>query len=71
MSASPRNSFDLSPQRRALLERMLREAQLAGGSSDAIVPRPPSETAPLSFPQQRLWFLDQLAPARPLYSSGL
>ncbi|MCC7361437.1 MAG: AMP-binding protein, partial [Anaerolineales bacterium] len=62
MSASSRNPFDLSPQRRALLEQMLHESQLPGGASDTIAPRSPSALAPLSFPQQRLWFLDQFAP---------
>ena len=67
MSDSSPKSFDFSPQRRALLDRLLRESNMGSASSEAIQRRPSSGPAPLSFSQQRLWFLDQFAPG-PTYN---
>ncbi|ACU37467.1 non-ribosomal peptide synthetase [Actinosynnema mirum] len=50
----------LSPAARALLERRLRG--LTGGPTGIPRQDPRPETAPLSAAQQRLYFLDQLAP---------
>jgi natural product biosynthesis luciferase-like monooxygenase protein len=56
----------LSPAKRALLEQRLRAQRPAGDG--AIPRRGPSERAPLSFAQQRLWFLHQMDPEGRLYN---
>jgi amino acid adenylation domain-containing protein len=61
----------LSEAKRALLEKRLRPKK----SSVAEVGRVPKRTdhgpAPLSFAQQRLWFLDQLEPGKPFYNNSV
>lgn len=59
---------DLAARKRALLRRRLQEAGLAGAGSEEIPPRPADAAIPLSFAQQRMWFLQQLDPASPAYN---
>ena len=62
-----RRRSELSPAQRALLERRLRGR--GADSGDGAVPRRPSGILPpLSFAQERLWFLDQLSPGDTTYN---
>src|SRR2546428_3491137 len=59
---------DLSPERRAILMRMLRDRTARGEEAGSIPRRPAGGRPPLSFAQHRLWFLDRLAPGAPTYN---
>ncbi|HUM03006.1 MAG TPA: condensation domain-containing protein, partial [Thermoanaerobaculia bacterium] len=48
--------------RRRLLEELLKQEGVSVSTTPAIVRRPASASAPLSFAQERLWLLDQLEP---------
>ena len=72
MSNTLKKLDQLSPQKRALLELLLRErgAARAGDSSSSppIPRRQANQPAPLSFAQQRLWFLNHWEPGAPVYN---
>src|SRR6266404_1995059 len=58
----------LSQAKRALLEQRLRGVSDSSQVSRSIPRRPQQALVPLSFAQQRLWFLDQLQPGNSSYS---
>ncbi len=61
-------SFRFAGKRRDLLKTLRREQGLDSGAAQGIPRRTGSGPAPLSFAQQRLWFLDQLEPGSSAYN---
>ncbi|WP_223644877.1 non-ribosomal peptide synthetase [Corallococcus sp. EGB] len=61
---------NLSPEKRAeLLKKMAAQKATAGTSAQGLIPvQDRSRPLPLSFAQQRLWFIDQLQPGTSLYN---
>ncbi len=58
----------LSPERRALLEQLLRAKGIDVARLPLLPAQRPAAGVPLSFAQQRLWFLDQLQAGNPAYN---
>jgi amino acid adenylation domain-containing protein len=70
MKPGAKPTFTLSPQRRAWLDKMLQQTAGAPGAASAStrIPRQPrTGPLPLSFAQQRLWFIEQLTPGTAVY----
>lgn len=68
MSQSTKGSLDLSDKQQALLEALLREEGVAASKTERIPHRTGRTEIPLSFAQQRLWFLDKFAPGNTAYN---
>jgi hypothetical protein len=58
----------LSPEKRALLELRLTQRRWRRAEVAPIPRRTTHENLPLSFAQERLWFLDQFEPNSALYN---
>jgi amino acid adenylation domain-containing protein len=64
---------ELSPEKRKLLEALLRKKRIEAAISAAIPPRASGgedagDALPLSFSQERLWLIDQFEPDSPAYN---
>ena len=63
------HGVELSPIKRELFEKRLKGALKASGPSvSAIPPRDPNVAVPLSFSQERLWFIYQMEPETCAYN---
>jgi amino acid adenylation domain-containing protein len=62
------NDSELSADQQELLALLLKEEGAKVVASEKITQRPNANQAPLSFAQERLWFLDQMEPGSPLFN---
>ena len=60
----------LSPAKRALLEQLLRRRRETAAPTTTIPRRAATGPAPLSFTQQRMWFLQRWDPSAPTFNAA-
>ena len=65
-TTSGKGAAPLSVERRALVEKLLAERRL-DLARIPILPQDEATDAPLAFTQERMWFLDRLAPGNPAF----
>ena len=68
MSVNLQSRLAPASKRDALLKALLQKQGIAQAEIDRIQPRESTGEIPLSFAQQRLWFLDQLVSGSPVYN---
>jgi len=64
----PTDSVTVQEERQNSLKQRDMGAIGAGAEGPVLAPRTRQREIPLSYSQQRLWFLDQLAPGSPVYN---
>jgi amino acid adenylation domain-containing protein len=68
MSDLTKRISDLSPAKRELLARLLKQKGMANSRLPIMPRHDSSDKLPLSYAQQRLWFLNQLEPGSTVYN---
>ncbi|ARI53936.1 non-ribosomal peptide synthetase [Streptomyces sp. S8] len=67
-STGARPAASLSDAKRALLAQRLRGGRARARTAQAVTRRPEGTVPPLSFAQERLWFMEQFAPGTAAYN---